>query len=387
MDALTFLKKVTPYAKTINPFAVLCQCYHETKVKGVPWSSELFVKANNGAGIKKWLYWPSPLYAKVSWEQSSIGIKYNKSSDFCLYPSVDVFIQNYVMKIDTSYPLCKAYKDNFLGYFNGLISGPYKWATDKEYFTRLVEASLELAPSVFGVGTAWRQKYLNALEYAIQNRYISAEQEEIILQLLKKKNVIVQPIDKINAIPKTLICIDFGHGGTDPGASSDGVLEKDCTRIFGEALGRGFSKKGFSVGFTRVNDETVSRAERAKRANKMDAGVLLSIHYNSAKPNPNPSGWEIWTTKGQNNSDILATDIYNAWKKYIKGNIRVDRSDNDPDKEENWTVLFLAKMPAVLIELGFLSNRQDRSNAQNKQWISSAVDAIIEGVETFLSRR
>ena len=71
----------------------------------------------------------------------------------------------------------------------------------------------------------------------------------------------------------------------------------------------------------------------------------------------------------------------------MKGNIRVDRSDNDPDKEENWTVLFLAKMPAVLIELGFLSNIQDRSNAQNKQWISSAVDAIIEGVETFLSRR
>ena len=387
MDALTFLKKVTPYSKTINPFAVLCQCYHETKYKGAPWSSELFVKANNGAGIKKWLHWPSPLYTKVSWEQSSIGTKYNKSSDFCLYPSVDIFIQNYVMKIDTSYPLCKAQKDNFLGYFNGLISGPYKWATDKSYFTRLVEASIELAPTVFGQGTLWRQKYLNSLEYAVQKRYITPEQEDIVILLLKKKNVIVEPIDKMDASPKTFVCIDFGHGGTDSGASWEGVLEKDCTRIFGEALGRGFTKKGFTVGYTRMNDETVSRSERAKRANKMNAGILISLHYNSAKPNSVPSGWEIWTTKGQNKSDTLATDIYNAWTKNMQGLTRVDRSDGDPDKEENWTVLYLAQMPAVLIELGFLSNTQDRKNAQNQQWISSAVDAIIEGVQVFLSRR
>ena len=387
MNTTTFYKKLTPFSNKINPFAVLCQCYHETKYKGAPWSSELFVNANNAAGIKAWKYWQAPVYTKVSWEQSATGDVYDKASDFCMYPSVDAFIQNYVKKIETTYPLCKDRKDNFLGYFNGLIAGTYKWATDKLYFTRLVEASLELAPLVFGIGTAWRQKYLNALEYAIQNRYITAEQEDIVIQLLKKKNVVFKEIDRLDPIPKPFICIDFGHGGTDQGASSEGVLEKNCTRIFGEELGLGFTKKGFPVGFTRINDETVVRSERAKRANKMNAGVLLSLHCNSAKPNPTPFGWEIWTTKGQNKSDVLATDIYNSWTKRMKSKTRVDFSDGDPDKEENWTVLYLAEMPAVLIELGFLSNPQERANLQNKQWISSAVNAIIEGVETFLSRR
>lgn len=387
MDNTTFLKKATAYSKTINPFAVLCQCYHETKVKGIPWSSELFLKANNAAGIKKWSKWPGEIYSKISWEQTVSGIKYDKKSDFCKYPSIDSFIQNYVLKIELTYPLCVKQKDNFLGYFNGLLAGPYKWATDQEYFTRLVEASLELAPSVFGIGTAWRQKYVNVLEHAIQQKYITTEQRLIIERLLKKKSVEIEAIDKVDAVPRKHICIDFGHGGHDNGASYENILEKDVNKRIGEALGKGFVKLGFQVSYTRVEDEYVTRTERAKRANKVNSDILLSVHCNSAKPNPEPNGFELWTTCGFTQSDVLATDIYNSWVKRIGGNVRTDYSDKDPDKEENWTVLYLAKMPAVLLEMGFLSNVQDRKNLQNQQWISSAVNAIIEGAQTFLSRR
>lgn len=386
MDDGTFLKKITPYGKTVNPFAVLCQCHHETKVTGRAWSSELFLKTNNAAGIKAWSKWTGELYEKVSWEQSALGSIFDKKSPFCKYPTIDDFISNYVLKIKLMYPLCVQRNNNFLGYFNGLLAGQYKWATDKLYFTRLIETSIELAPIIFGKGTIWRQKYLNALEYAIQERLITEEQQRIVEALLKTKHADVQKIDKIDPVPRKHICIDFGHGGSDAGASFERVFEKDRNRAIGEALGRGFSKLGFQVSYTRTSDEYVSLSERADRANKGNADILLSIHCNSAKPNPSPSGFELWTTKGVSSSDRLATDIYNSWIKKIGGKVRTDMSDNDPDKEENWTVLYRAKMPSVLLEMGFLSNQTDRMNLQSIAWISSAVDAIIEGVQTFLSR-
>ena len=130
----------------LNAFAALCQCHHETRQKGEPWSSELCWAANNCAGIKRGSGWQGMIYNKVSWEQRADGTKYNAESAFRKYDSTADFLSDYEAKIAAMYRLCVDRRDNFWGYFDGLLTGQYKWATDREYFRRLAETAVRLAP-------------------------------------------------------------------------------------------------------------------------------------------------------------------------------------------------------------------------------------------------
>lgn len=145
MDDKTFYALAQQRSR-INAFAALCQCHHETRQDGKPWSSELCWAANNCAGIKKGSGWQGAIYNKVSWEQRADGTKYNAESAFRKYDSTADFLSDYEAKIAAMYRLCVDRRDNFWGYFDGLLTGQYKWATDREYFRRLAETAVRLAP-------------------------------------------------------------------------------------------------------------------------------------------------------------------------------------------------------------------------------------------------
>ena len=156
------------HKSTVNPFAAVCQCRHETSYQGKPWNSELCRKANNHAGLKQWAGWSGPVYAKSSWEQSPNGQKTERVSNFCSYPSVADFVANYAAKIERDYPLCAASADNFWGYFSGLFRGRLgSWATDLAYLDRMIEQALILGPLFFG--DAWQSKCWNAFDFAVSS--------------------------------------------------------------------------------------------------------------------------------------------------------------------------------------------------------------------------
>lgn len=132
---------------------------------------------------------------------------------------------------------------------------------------------------------------------------------------------------------------------------------------------------------------------RSARANEYvkkigKKGLFLSIHANAqgnGKEWTNAKGWSVYTTKGQNNSDVLATYIYKHAEQLLKPNgitMRKDTCDGDVDWEENFTVLVYADMPAVLTENLFYTNVNDTMflNTQNgKQLIAKAhVDGVLE---------
>ena len=163
--------------------------------------------------------------------------------------------------------------------------------------------------------------------------------------------------------------LDAGHGGKDQGTSLNKVLEKDLTLQLTNRVAALIrkNKPGIKVVLTRTDDTFVSLEDRCKIASKARADLFLSIHINFAGQNLLLSGTETFyaSKKGaQNmvqashiernadNSHLLAWLLQNS---YFNSGRPADRGA----RASNLYVLMHAEMPAVLTEVGFLSNRND----------------------------
>lgn len=383
MDDKTFFALAQQRPK-LNAFAALCQCHHETRQDGQPWSSELCWAANNCAGIKRGSGWQGAIYNKISWEQRADGTKYNAESAFRKYDSIADFLGDYEAKIAKMYPLCIDRRDNFWGVFDGLLTGPYKWATDREYFRRLAETAVKLAPEIFGAEQAER-KLKTALLYALEKGYLSDANAAIALDVLgiyaandSAKNRPKAPeIENATALSandggkQKTICLDAGHGGKDPGACAGGVPEKDIALSVAKLIGGKLA--GHTVVYTRSADSYVALPDRTDYANRNNADILVSIHCNSAA-SEKANGVEVYTHTSQSDRSVAAASA--IYKKLLAASGMAGRGI----MAANFHVLRASAMPAVLVELGFVSNTADRAKLTNPAWQEQAAAAIAAGI-------
>lgn len=375
--------------KNLNAFAALCQCHHETRVAGKPWASELCTAANNCAGIKAGGSWRGEVYKKVSWEQRADGTKYNAESAFRKYASVEAFLADYESKIAAMYPLCVERRDNFWGVFDGLLTGPYKWATDKAYFGRLAETAIRLAPEIFGVENA-ELKLKTALLYAIEKSYLSDANAAVALDVLgiyaandgAKNRPIAPKIENAAALSANdgnkfkIICIDAGHGGRDPGACAGGVQEKDITLTMAKLIGAGLHD--CKVIYTRSGDTGPELAKRTSMANEQKADLLISVHCNAAT-NADAQGCETWIYTNPSGASAMAAQSVHA--RMAQASVMKDRGI----KRGNLHMVRESKMPAILVELGFITNAVDRAKLTDAAWQRNIADAIANGIKAVVS--
>ena len=376
MDNRAFYELLKEYQGKINAYGALCQCNWETRTARGAWTSELWLQANNAAGLKKWAGWNGGAYEKVSWEQLPDGRKTEHVSAFCKYPSPKEFVHNYVDKIVNNYPLCQAYSDSFFGYFAGLMKGKYgAWATDQSYFARLCTVAVQLAPEVFG--EQWHGKLVSSLEYALSKGYLSPQQGQVALNIVKGEGTPFKE-KPVASKRKPLVCLDFGHGGTDPGAVRDNVKESDLNMHIGMAIGRELSRRGIELVYTRVTDIYVSRPERARIANSAGADLFLSIHAN-ASVKPDAFGHEEWLSRNASPSAVrFAVDMQNEWGKMFP------KAKLLGTKRKDFDVLVLTHMPAVLTEIGFLSNTRERMEMTDPAMQAKYAAAVANAVERWV---
>ena len=117
--------------------------------------------------------------------------------------------------------------------------------------------------------------------------------------------------------------------------------------------------------------------------------IYVSIHVNAAGNGSqwmNATGWEAYTSIGKTQADVLATYLYNAAKKNLKGKkLRTDMSDGDIDKEANFYVLKHTNCPAVLTENFFQDNKSDveylNSDLGFYQIVKTHVDGMINYIK------
>lgn len=169
---------------------------------------------------------------------------------------------------------------------------------------------------------------------------------------------------------KKIICIDAGHGGTDPGAVNGKYYESNAALAMALSLGRLLTRAGYSVIYTRDKDEFLTLAERCKISNEAGAAAFISIHLNAAT-NKNAAGIETWIYKGcSKTAKTLAAEIQN---KLI---LETCAKDRGVKKSASLYVLKKTKAPAVLIETGFISNEDEKKKLFTTAYQARLVKAI-----------
>lgn len=180
---------------------------------------------------------------------------------------------------------------------------------------------------------------------------------------------------------KKLIVLDAGHGGSDPGTIGKftGVKEKDLALTAVYALKDELEKNGYEVLLTRTNDTRVELLQRTDLANEVNADLFVSIHYNAAE-NTSASGIEVLyypDTAGVKYefAKTIFTELIKETGATARGVI----------KRPLLVVPRETKMPSALIEMGFVSNRDEEIKVQNQDYLNVQVKAIAQAIMIYLS--
>lgn len=162
------------------------------------------------------------------------------------------------------------------------------------------------------------------------------------------------------------VCLDYGHGGIDSGAVYKGRCEKDDNLELGLKIAEELRRHGVIVGETRTSDTTLSLKNRTLFANKGNFDYFISFHRNAYIPEKT-NGVETYVyIIGREKSKELAERIQKAL-------IQVGFF-NRGIKKANFQVLRETKMPAVLVEVGFIDNSEDNKLFDSKK------DEIAKGI-------
>ncbi|MTF39110.1 N-acetylmuramoyl-L-alanine amidase [Cyanobacterium aponinum] len=175
---------------------------------------------------------------------------------------------------------------------------------------------------------------------------------------------------------KIVVMIDPGHGGKDPGAIGiGGVQEKHVVLSISQQLARILEQQGIQVRMTRDSDYFVSLQGRTEMANRINADLFVSIHANSAGANkPQVSGYETYYFQsGKALADTIHRNVLR----------RVDVNDRKV-RQARFYVLRTSNMPAVLVEAGFLTGREDIAKLTNPTFQRQMAEAIAAGIIEYI---
>jgi N-acetylmuramoyl-L-alanine amidase len=219
-------------------------------------------------------------------------------------------------------------------------------------------------------------------------------------------------VEQLGLTIKTIM-IDPGHGGKDPGAVCNGILEKDLNLKMSKILGKMLEKKGFKVLYTRTKDTFIPLEERTAMANSKKADLFISIHCN-AHNSKRVEGFEVYylnlakskdavrvaarensiSEKKISDLQYILTDLMlnskisesrdlagSVHKTALKSGRQVYSSLNDHGvRQAPFYVLMGAQMPSILLELGYITNPEDRRHLQSEKFLTRMASGLVQGI-------
>ena len=208
------------------------------------------------------------------------------------------------------------------------------------------------------------------------------------------------------------IMIDAGHGGKDPGAVANGLYEKDINLRMAKILGRELQKQGFKVHYTRTNDSFIPLEERTARANARNADLFISVHCNAHK-DKSVKGFEVYYLNLATDAQavrVAARENGVSAKKisdmqFILSDLMLNSKINESrqmaamvesetlkhmrprhslsshgSKGAFFYVLTGARMPSILVELGYLTNSAEASKLKSEAYLEAMAKGLTSGV-------
>jgi N-acetylmuramoyl-L-alanine amidase len=176
--------------------------------------------------------------------------------------------------------------------------------------------------------------------------------------------------------PKALVVVDAGHGGSDPGAMSGGLYEKNINLAVALKVADLLEQRGLGVLLTRREDRYVELEERAEIANRRNTDLFVSIHTDS-NPDRSRQGFTVFVARAASPAaNRAAGDISQA--------MAATGADSHGIREADYKVLVNTSCPAVLIEIAHLSNVQDIARLRDSAWQDRVAQAIVTGILAYI---
>ena len=192
-----------------------------------------------------------------------------------------------------------------------------------------------------------------------------------------------------------VVYLDAGHGGYDPGASYFGISEKSLTLAIQSRVKAKLEAEGYQVVTTRTSDTYVDLTDRSRAANASESDIFVSIHINASGSSA-AQGIETYyyqpyaeypsrinATYHANPTRLRMSDtLANAIQSSL---INATGAQNQGVKRQTFAVLRETTAPAVLLELGFLSNPQEAARLNTSAYQETLANAIVAGIKRYYS--
>ena len=217
----------------------------------------------------------------------------------------------------------------------------------------------------------------------------NAPKQEPLAIVVKQDSVVAKPIRL-----KPVLILDAGHGGPDPGAINDSLklYEKNVTRKLVDAIYKKIDTNKISVILTRTKDETIDRHERIRNANLYNPDLFLSIH-NNFDDDTTVNGFEINisdstimhttatdTIRKQNPNKDSCVKYASVFEKNIAASFPKMKPRKMYVRKDNIWVLCSTMYPSVLVEFGFISNKNDLLYLTDKKEIDKFAASVVKSI-------
>lgn len=242
-------------------------------------------------------------------------------------------------------------KDNYLDVSDGLISG-IRIQEDGDKYKFIIN-------------------FVRDIKYNVLS---DRRDDEIMISFESEGDIVTR--DKV-------IVIDAGHGGTDPGTIPNGIKEKDINLSVALKLEKELKNLGYKVIMTRNTDVFIALQDRAKIANENKADIFISLHCNSIPNNTAIKGVQVLYCPAYESS-LKTGDNYPfaeaIMEEFLKGTGAVNKGII---RRPELYVLNKTSMPAVIVEMGFLTNPEEAIKLQDSSYQNIITQSIVKGVERY----
>ncbi|MES2122857.1 MAG: N-acetylmuramoyl-L-alanine amidase [Chlamydiota bacterium] len=182
-------------------------------------------------------------------------------------------------------------------------------------------------------------------------------------------------------VTQPIVILDAGHGGYDEGAKVNTLMEKKVTLLATNLVKKHLEELGYHVVMTRSRDTYVPLPRRVSIANKSKGSLFVSMHFNSC-PNPEVKGIEVfyydskelWRTRA---SKRLASCV-------LQRLIQQTHTHSRGVKHGNFHVIRETQMPAVLVEGGFMTNKEERIKLRDRQYLDRLALGVAQGIDKYM---
>ncbi len=317
----------------------------------------------------------------ANYQKTNNSTLYNSSSNAIAYnkEKIDSLTESMILKFDA--PVVHGldrYNDKIIFYLYNVSK--YNDVNFKAAYkgTIFEDATIDLMPKI-GL------KLTIPIEQdAIVSSYLGADGRSLKVKIKESKkktenhtpSIILNPVVPTDNSGTKKVVIDAGHGGKDVGAIGGGINEKDITLDVAKRVEKLLKQKGYRVVMTRDDDTYVSLQDRVSISENANPDIFVSIHVNSSV-RPEITGVE--THYYHQESIALAQTVHSSLASAVQ-------SPNRGLFKSKFYVINHTTSPAILVEIGFISNSNERTQLVGEKRKQATAKAIADGVQNYFKQ-